>query len=198
MVVFTQTLSASYKFKGTRNWNWNDHQEHDMDWLLYFWYMLKSYLFSTGGFGPLPSLHADLIAQGWATEKDFTEALAVGQLSPGPNGLWVVSLGYLTAGVGGAVLACIAMLIPPMFVLLVQHGHARVAHRPATHGLLDGVVLVIVGVSLIILAELLRANGFDLGTLFIVVVSATLAISRKAPVNLILVLAGMVGLALYW
>jgi chromate transporter len=169
-----------------------------MDWPIFFWYVLKSYLFSTGGFGPLPSLHADLIARGWATENHFTAALTVGQLSPGPNGLWVVSLAYLVAGLPGAVLACIAMLIPPMFVLLVQHGHARIAHHPATHGLLDGVVLVIVGVGIVILMDLLRANGFELSTLVIVISSAALAIARKVPVNVILLVAGLVGLLLYW
>src|SRR5260370_9156395 len=103
-----------------------------MDWLTFFWYVLKSYLFSTGGFGPLPSLHADLLAPGWATEKQFTEALAVGQLSPGPNGLWVVSLGYLVGGVPAAGLASLALMIPPLFVLLVHPGYARIAMHPAT------------------------------------------------------------------
>ena len=169
-----------------------------MDLLTFFWFVLKSYLFSTGGFGPLPSLHADLIGSGWASEKQFTEALAVGQLSPGPNGLWVVSLSYLVAGLPGALLACIALLIPPMFVLLVQHGHARIADHPATHGLLDGIVLVIVGTSVTILADLLISGGVDLTTLAIVAISAALAISRRVPVNAILVLAAIAGLLLYW
>jgi chromate transporter len=169
-----------------------------LDWLTFFWYVLKSYLFSTGGFGPLPSLHADLLARGWATEKQFTEALAVGQLSPGPNGLWVVSLSYLVAGLPGAVLAVIALLIPPLFVLLVQRGYVRIAMHPATHGLLDGVVLVIVGIGVTILADLLRNNELDFSTLAIVLASAALAISRRLPVNLILLLAAAAGLLLYW
>ena len=169
-----------------------------IDWFTFFWLVLKSYLFSTGGFGPLPSLHTDLIERGWADERHFTEALAVGQLSPGPNGLWVVSLSYLIAGLPGAILACIAMLMPPLLTLLVQLGHARIANHPATHGLLDGVVLVIVGVSVVILADLLRANGLELSTLVIVACSAALAISRRVPVNLILAMAAVAGLFLYW
>ena len=169
-----------------------------MDWLVFFWLVLKAYLFSTGGFGPLPSLHADLIGLGWATEKQFTEALAVGQLSPGPNGLWVVSLSYLVGGGIGAALATTAMLLPPLIVLLVQRGHARIADLPATHGLLDGVVLVIGGIGVVILADLLRTDGLDFARLAIVAVSAALAISRRVPVNAILLLAGLAGLVLYW
>jgi len=168
-----------------------------MDWMTFFWYVLKSYLFSTGGFGPLPSLHADLLAQGWATEKQFTEALAVGQLSPGPNGLWVVSLSYLVAGAPGAALATLAMLLPPMFVLFVERGYLKIAMHPATQGLLDGIVLVIVGIGVTILVELLRSADFDTSTVAIVAVSALLAFSRRLPVNMILLLAAAAGLLLY-
>jgi chromate transporter len=169
-----------------------------MDWPTFFWYVLKACLFSTGGFGPLPSLHADLLVRGWATEKQFTEALAVGQLSPGPNGLWVVSLSYLVAGVPGAALSVIALLMPPMFILLVQRGYVRIATHPATQGLLDGIVLVIVGIGVTILADLLGNNGLDISTLAIVVLSAALAISRRLPVNVILILSALAGLGLYW
>ena len=169
-----------------------------MDWLTFFWYVLKSSLFSTGGFGPLPSLHADLLARGWATEKQFTEALAVGQLSPGPNGLWVVSLSYLVAGVPGALLATLALLVPPLIILLVERGYLKIATLPATQGLLDGVVLVIVGIGVTILADLLRATDLDVSSLLIVAVSAFLAITRRMPVNAILLAAALAGLLLYW
>lgn len=169
-----------------------------MDVILYFAIVLKAYLFSTGGFGPLPSLHADLLAAGWASERQFTEALAVGQLSPGPNGLWVVSLSYLVGGVPFAVAASIALLLPPMTILLVQRGYARIALHPATHGLLDGIVLTIVGIGVVILADLFRSSGIDIGTIVIMLASATLAITRRMPVNLILILAAIAGLVLYW
>ncbi|MCD6289887.1 MAG: chromate transporter, partial [Anaerolineae bacterium] len=54
-----------------------------MNPLIYFLLFLKGSLFSTGGLGNLPILHGDFIARGWATESDFVQALAVGQLSPG-------------------------------------------------------------------------------------------------------------------
>src|SRR5437763_949826 len=169
-----------------------------MDWLTFFWYVLKSALFSTGGFGPLPSLHSDLLAVGWASEKQFTEALAVGQLSPGPNGLWVVSLSYLVGGLPFALAASIALMLPPLTILLVQRGYARISQHPATHGLLDGIVLTIVGIGVVILADLFRSSGIDVGTILIMLASAVLAITRRMPVNLILILAAIAGLVLYW
>ena len=90
---------------------------------IYFLLFLKASLFSTGGFSNLPSLHQDLIANGWATESEFGQSIAIGQISPGPNGLWVISLGYLTYGLTGALLALIAITLPALLVLLVSAGY---------------------------------------------------------------------------
>jgi chromate transporter len=164
-----------------------------MDMLLFFWLVLKSVLFSTGGFGPLPSLHDDLIAQGWAGEKEFTQALAIGQVTPGPNGLWVVSLCYLVGGLSGALLGCVALVLPPLLVVIVQRCHKRIAHLPATRGVLDGVVLVVVSFSTTVLAGLFVTNGIAADTAAIALISAALAISRRVSVNVILIVAALAG-----
>jgi chromate transporter len=165
-----------------------------VNWLSFFGVVLKSVLFSTGGFGPLPSLHADFIARGWASEKQFTEALAIGQITPGPNGLWVASLCYLVAGVPGAVLSCVALLLPPLLILIVELCFARIAHRAETQGALDGVVLVIVGFNVLVLAKMFLGNGTDLLMVAIAVVSAALAISRRVSSLVILAAAIVIGL----
>ena len=165
-----------------------------MNWILFFWVVLKSVLFSTGGFGPFPSLHTDFIAHGWASEKQFTEALSIGQITPGPNGLWVVSLCYLVAGLPGAVLSCIALVLPPLLILIVRHFYTRIGHHPATQGLLDGVVLVITSFSVIILARMFLSSGIHIGMMAIAIISAMLAISRRVSINIILIFAVLIGL----
>lgn len=165
-----------------------------MNWIMFFGVVLKSILFSTGGFGPLPSLHTDFIMHGWASEKDFTEALSIGQITPGPNGLWVVSLCYLVAGLPGAILSCIALLLPPLLILIVKRFHTGIANHPATKGLLDGVVLVIVSFNVIVLARVFRNNGIDIGMVAIAIISAILAVSRRVSTNIILVFAALIGI----
>ena len=161
--------------------------------LLLFWIVLKSALFSIGGFGPLPSLHADLISRGWAKEHHFVEALSVGQVTPGPNGLWVVSLCYLIGGWAEAILGCVALTLPPLFVLVTQKFYGSISDRPSTQGLLDGIVLVIVSFSIIALCEIFRSYGLHLDLLAIAAVSALLAILRRLPTNIILVAAIIIG-----
>ncbi len=168
-----------------------------MNWILYFWFFLKGSLFSTGGFGNLPFLHEDLLAHGWATEADFVQALAVGNLSPGPNGLWTISLGYLSGGWLGAALSLLAITLPTVLILGVVALHRRVEDRPAvrnfTRGLSLGVVGLIIGVALTLFSSTVadwRGAAITAGAL-------ALALSKRVPVLLVLALGAAAGWLLY-
>ena len=164
-----------------------------MNLLVLFGLLLKASLFSTSGTGNLPSLHGDLTAQGWATEREFGESLAVGQVSPGPSGLWVISLGYLLAGGRGALLALLAILLPPFLVLAPDRLYRRVQHHPAVEGFVRGLGLAVVGIFVLVLWGLLRGVGLDIQTVLITLGSIGLGATRRAPVALILALAALAG-----
>ncbi|HEV2581237.1 MAG TPA: chromate transporter [Ktedonobacteraceae bacterium] len=165
--------------------------------LLYFLLFLKASLFSTGGFSNLPSLHQDLIANHWATEADFGQSIAIGQISPGPNGLWVISMGYLTYGITGALLALVAITLPALLVLAVSAGYTRIEHRPSVQGAMYGVSLAVVGLLLTVVWTILHQPGVDWRGLLIAAAAFGLALTRKVNLLLILALAGVVGFLLY-
>jgi len=165
--------------------------------LIYFLLFLKASLFSSGGFSNLPSLHQDLIANGWATDADFGQSIAIGQISPGPNGLWVISLGYLTYGYLGALFALIAITLPALLVLLISAGYSRIENRTWVQGAMRGVSLAVVGLLLAVVWTILRQPGVDWKGLLIAVGAFGLALSRKVNLLLILGLAGVVGFFLY-
>jgi chromate transporter len=165
--------------------------------ITYFWILLKASLFSTGGTGNLPSIHADLLARGWATDRQFAEALAIGQISPGPSGLWVICLGYLTDGLRGALLATLAISLPPMVVLAVDALHRRVGDHPLMKGFVRGLGLAVSGIFLVVVINLLQENGVNLSSVLIVLGSIGLALTGRLPVPVLLVLAGAVGALLY-
>ena len=167
--------------------------------LLYFWIFLKASLFSSGGTGNLPSLHADLIPSHLATETQFAEALTIGQLAPGPNGLWSVSLGCLTGGWQGAVLALIAVTLPPFSILLVERLYRRVESYPAVEGFVRGLSLALVGISLVIMAKLLIGSdsGIDYRSVLLVAAAIGAGGMRRIPVFVIIAVAGAVGILLY-
>src|SRR5487761_2663562 len=88
---------------------------------VYFVLFLKASLFSSGGFSNLPSLHQDLLVRSWASDSQLGQGNAIGQISPGPNGLWVIALGYFTYGVPGAALALVAITLPLTVIWTILH-----------------------------------------------------------------------------
>ncbi len=168
-----------------------------IDPLIYFLLFLKASLFSTGGFSNLPSLHQDLLANGWAKEVDFGQSIAIGQISPGPNGLWVISLGYLTYGYLGALFALIAITLPALLVLFVSAGYARIEQKAWVQGAMNGISLAVVGLLITVVWTILNQPGVDWRGLLIALGAFGLALSRKVNILVILSLAGLVGYFLY-
>ena len=165
--------------------------------LVYFLLFLKASLFSTGGFSNLPSLHQDLIGNGWATEADFGQSVAIGQISPGPNGLWVISLGYFSYGYLGAFLALIAITLPALLVLAISAGYARIERQRWVQGAMRGVSLAVVGILLTVVWTILHQPGVDWRGYLIAVGAFGLVFTRKVNILLILALAGLVGFVIY-
>lgn len=165
-----------------------------MNFFLLFWLFLKASLLSTGGMGNLPSLHADLLARHWASERQFGEALTIGNVSPGPSGLWVISLGYLTGGLRGSLLALLAILMPPMLILGVERLYRRVQNHPAVEGFVQGLGLAVVGVFLVALWGILHSAGLSPRSLTILLTAVGLALTKRVPILAIVALAGLAGI----
>jgi chromate transporter len=85
-------------------------------------------LFAVGGANAaLPEMHRVVVdVQHWLTDKQFADAFAISQLSPGPNVLIVTLIGYSVAGVAGALVATLAMCLP---TALMAYGVSRVLTR---------------------------------------------------------------------
>ena len=168
-----------------------------MNPLLYFALFLKASTLSIGGLGNLPFLTEDLIALGWAQPGDFVTAIAVGNLSPGPNGLWSVSLGYLTYGWLGAVLALGAISLPPLLILVVSTFYNRIENQPIVQDFTRGLTLGVVGLTLAVSASLASASIDDWKGIVIMLGALGLAVSKKIPVILIFALAAGLGWVIY-
>ena len=125
-----------------------------MDPLALFAVLLKDSALALGGLGSLPLLRQDLVATGLATDSQLVQALAIGRLSTGPNGLWIVSLGYQMAGLLGAAMALIASSLPPLVILPATALARRWLLSVAFAGLVRGAALATAG--------LLCATGLSL------------------------------------
>ena len=169
-----------------------------IDGLTFFWLVLRASLLSSGGMGNLPLLHQDLLSRGWAGDKDFATALAIGQVAPGPNGLWVVALGYLVYGLAGAALAAVAVVVPPLLVVPVGRLHSRYADLAAVRGFVRGLTLALAGsVPVIFLRVAAGSFGIEWKGLLILVLTVALIASRRVPIIVALALGAGIGVAAY-
>jgi len=87
-----------------------------VDQIALFLEFLRASALSVGGLASLPLLRSTLVPA-YATDAQIVQSLAIGRLSPGPNGLYLVSLGYLVAGWPGAISALLAACLAPLVVL---------------------------------------------------------------------------------
>ncbi len=164
-----------------------------MNPFIFFLLSLKASLFSVSGLGNVPSLHSDLIERGWSNDAQFAEAISIGQISPGPNGLWVVSLGYLIGGIPGALYALFSSMLPSFLVLGINRIYGKMEHRPEVKGFIQGLSLASMGVFSIVLLNLLHSVHVDYRIALITLASAGLSATRRLPLPLILALAGVAG-----
>lgn len=162
--------------------------------LTFFYLLLRASLLSTSGFGNLPLLHDDLISRGWATERQFAEALAIGQLTPGPNGLWVVSFAYLVDGIRGALLSTLAITLPPLVILVVDRAYRSVREHPAMEGFLHGLSVATVAIFAVVLGQVLSSVRPGLVAYLTLVAAFALGVARRIPLVVIILGAAVVGM----
>lgn len=93
------------------------------------------------GYVLLAFLRADLVERlGWITERQLLDAITVGQLTPGPVFTTATFVGYLVAGLPGALVATLAIFLPSfLFVALLTRVMDRLRRSPVTGAVLDGV-----------------------------------------------------------
>lgn len=116
-----------------------------------------------GGFAIVPHLQSTLVATGQLSPHQFADAVAIGKMTPGPVLLLATFIGYLKAGIPGAVVSTVAIFAGPL-VLAVALGRwlARYRSRRTVRAALRGLTPAVVGTmgaAAITLGSGLRGTG---------------------------------------
>ncbi|MGD0849138.1 chromate transporter [Bradyrhizobium sp.] len=153
-------------------------------------------LFAVGGANSaLPEMHRVAVdVQHWLTDKQFADAFAISQLSPGPNVLIVTLIGYSVAGVAGALVATLAMCLP---TALMAYGVSRILTK-SSHSRWPAIIqsalvplsIGLMGASGYILA---RASDHTWVAALVTVGAAILAASTKLNPFWMLLAGGCLG-----
>ena len=125
------------------------------------------------GYVLLAYLRADLVDRlHWLTETQLLDAIAVGQVTPGPVFTTATFVGYLLGGVGGAIVATVAIFLPA-FVFVAMSGPLvpRIRRSPMAGAMLDGVNVASLALMAVVLWHLSRAAFVDVPSIAIGIVS---------------------------
>jgi chromate transporter len=150
-----------------------------------------------GGFVIIPLMQQDAVhVYHWMTDAQFLNAVALGQVTPGPVVATVAAVGYAAHGVGGAVLAAFVAFTPSFsFILLGGGRFERLRGNHHARAFLDGAGPAAIGA--ILGSAVTLAGGIDETWQIPVLAAAavTLLVARRGVVET-LVASGGVGAAL--
>jgi len=128
-------------------------QMTDALWLLFrlFWGFTKVAMVTWGG-GPasMALMQHMSVSEGWSTETEYADALAVGNALPGPIAPKIAAyIGYKVAGVSGAAAAVVGSVLPTSIVMLIViYLFFQIKDSPTVTAMLKAVRPVVVGMLL--------------------------------------------------
>lgn len=166
-----------------------------------FWVFFKvgATLYGSG-YVLLAYLQADLVQnRGWLTGQQLLDAIAIGQLTPGPVFTTATFIGYVLAGVPGALVATVGIFLPSfMFVLLVNPWIPRMRSSPWAGSLLDGVNATALGLMAAVTLQLARVALVDALTVALALIAALLLIRYRVNSTWLIAGGATIGLLAGW
>jgi chromate transporter len=150
------------------------------------------------GYVLLAFLRADLVERlGWLTESQLLDAVAVGQVTPGPVFTTATFIGYVLGGAPGAVAATVGIFLPA-FVFVAASGPLvpRLRASPIAGAFLDGVNVASLALMAVVSWQLARAAVTDLPTAALAVASAVLLFGWRVNSSWLVAGGAAIGLAL--
>ena len=166
--------------------------------LLFAVFLKAGALLFGSGYVLLAYLRGDLVERlGWLTDRQLLDAVAIGQVTPGPLFTTATFIGYLLAGVAGAALATLAIFLPAfIFCAVIGPIATRLRGRPLTSALLDGLNAGAVGLMAVVSAQLGASAVVDPPTVVIGLVALLAMLLWRVP-SVVLVAGGaLIGLVM--
>lgn len=158
-----------------------------------------------GGYAMLSLIHSEVVVRnGWITNGEFTDIVAISQMTPGPIAINSATyIGYEVAGIFGSVVATVAVCLPAMtLMMLITHFFLRLEHNRYVRGVVMGMRPVVVGMIasaalLLILPHDTEGQSFIDGWSWGIFAIALLLSARKLNPILLIVASGVAGVLIY-
>lgn len=166
-----------------------------------YWQLLNTFgqvsltLFG-GGYVMVPLLEDLLVQQrDWLNNQEFIDAIAIGQVTPGPILISAAFVGYKLKGIIGAGIATLGIFVPSALLMVVLSNRMeRIKHSRWWKSIMSGLKPMVVALILFSIYSLGRSIEFEWVLLLIFVVSSILLIRFKLNFYYLLIGAACLGL----
>ena len=139
----------------------------------------------------------------WVTPEQFSNAIAMGQITPGPILISAAFIGYVVKGFMGALVSTIAIFAPPALLMVtMSHLLDRIKNSIAIQAALKGIRPAVIGmifVAAIVVAQTAQIDTVEASLVSLLIFGASLFAIWKLRLEVVAIipLAGLVGLFLY-
>jgi chromate transporter len=165
-------------------------------WPLFLFFLKVGSVLFGSGYVLLAFLRADLVTRwGWLTEAQLLDAVAVGQVTPGPVFTTATFIGYLLAGPAGALIATVGIFLPAFFFVAVSGPLVpRLRQSPTAGSFLDGINVASLALMAVVAGQLGRTAIVDITTAALALVSLLLLVRWRLNSAWLVLGGALVGL----
>ena len=163
---------------------------------LFFVFLKLGAVVFGSGYVLLAFLRADLVVQrGWLTDSQLVDAVAVGQVTPGPVFTTATFVGYLLGGAWGAIVATLGIFIPA-FLFVAASGPLlpRIRESRMAGPFLDGVIVASLALMAVVTWQLARASIVDAVTAILAVTSLVALLRFRLNSAWLVLIGGFTGI----
>jgi len=152
-----------------------------------------------GGYAMVPLLQQEFVNHyHWLSNKEFIDAIAIGQVTPGPLTVMNAFMGFKVGGLVGALVAMVASYLPCIIIVtLVTKYYLRYKELWAVRAGFAGIKPAVVGLLIAVLIFLSQGSLINQTTKGIAVVSFALLTFTKIDPSLIIIGSGILGALLF-
>ena len=165
-----------------------------------FLFFTKAGAFVFGsGLAIVPFLQQGVVQQfGWLNQHQFLDAVAVAMITPGPVVITVAFIGFLVAGLAGAIIASIGIFLPVyLFTILPAPWFKSHRNNPQLKAFVDGATAAATGAITGAVVVLAARAITDVPAAIIALVSLSILLRFKVPEPVLVSLSGLIGLVLW-
>ena len=171
---------------------------HILTEVLLFFTKAGAFVFGSG-LAIVPFLHQGVVQQfGWLNEHQFLDAVAVAMITPGPVVITVAFIGFLVAGLAGAIMASIGIFLPVyIFTVVPAPWFKRHRDNPQLKAFVDGATAAATGAITGAVIVLGARAITDLPTAVIGLVSFGVLWRYKISEPVLVIISGLIGLTIW-